>query len=269
MQSEVATAFAGSFFSDKPSKFSKLGRFRVCTQTSFCTEISIRTSCAEFQCYTAILRTILQPSHPIFSHLQTLAIMKSTSQFLRTTLTGGILFLLPVVLLTMIFSKAHEATMKIIKPLDEVLPETILGFHGSRLVAILLLILVCFVSGIMFSLPRVKKWVSKLEDDVLSYMPGYTLLKSIAADAVGGEVENTMKPVLVKDEDAWNIGFLVEEGEGLCTVFFPEAPKHDSGEVKIVPATSVKKIDVPANKLSLSLKNYGKGALPWVKQHQN
>lgn len=174
--------------------------------------------------------------------------------------------MLPVVLLAMIFGKAHEAAIKIIAPLDEVLPETILGFHGSRMVALLLLILVCFVSGILFRLPRVKKWVGKLEDDVLSYMPGYSLLKSIAADAVGGEIENQMTPVLVQDEDAWNIGFLVEEGEGLCTVFFPEAPRHDSGEVKIVPATSVKKLGIPANKVSLSLKSFGKGALHWVKQ---
>jgi uncharacterized membrane protein len=194
--------------------------------------------------------------------------MNSISRFLRTTLTGGILFLLPVVLLTIIFSKAHEVIMKIIKPLDQVLPETILGFHGSRLVALLLLIFVCFISGLLFMSPRVKRWIGTLEDSVLSYLPGYTLLKSIAADAVGGEAENKMTPVLVRSEDEWNIGFLVEEEDGLCTVFLPEAPRHDSGEVKIVRADAVRKIDVSANKLSLSLKSFGKGALHWTKQHQ-
>lgn len=194
--------------------------------------------------------------------------MKSIIKFLRTTLTGGVLFLLPVVLLIIILSKANEVSMKIIEPLNEVLPPTILGLRGSRLVAVLLLILLCFISGLLFRSPRIKGWVGSLEDNILSYMPGYSLLKSVAADAVGRKADQIMTAVLVQQEGCWNIGFLVEEGEGLCTVFLPEAPRHDSGEVKIVPADMVRKMDIPANKVTLSLKSYGEGAISWIKQLQ-
>jgi len=67
--------------------------------------------------------------------------MKPILSFIRATLTGGILFLLPVVLLVMLFVKAHDLLLKVSAPLAEKLPEIIFGFDGSNLVAVLLLIL--------------------------------------------------------------------------------------------------------------------------------
>jgi uncharacterized membrane protein len=92
------------------------------------------------------------------------------------------------------------------------------------------------------------------------------MLKSVIVDAVGADVENNMSSVLVQEGDGWLIGFLVEENEAFCTVFLPGAPKPNSGRVKIFPATSVKKIDVPTNELAQSIKNYGKEALTWIKK---
>jgi uncharacterized membrane protein len=190
--------------------------------------------------------------------------MKPSVNFLRATLTGGILFLLPTVLLVMILTKAYAILYKISAPLAKVMPEIILGLDGSNLLSILLLIVICFVSGLLFRSGAIRRLISGLEESVLSYLPGYTLIKSIASDAIGDTTTEKMATVLVKDEDSWNIGFLVEEDNDFCTVFFPEAPRHDSGEVKIVPASTVKKIDVAANKTSRSLKSYGKGALQWI-----
>lgn len=193
--------------------------------------------------------------------------MKSFLQFVRTTLSGGILFLLPLVLLMGILNKAHEIFLKISKPLIGKLPNLIGNFDLHNLIAILILVSVCFISGLLFKLKLTKRWVRRLEENVLSYLPGYALLKSIVAGAVGEEIEHGLSTVMVynQDEEAWGIGFLVEEGDGLCTVFFPEAPRHDSGEVKIVPAANVKKVKVSSYKTAKSLKSYGKGAIQWLR----
>lgn len=190
--------------------------------------------------------------------------MKSLTQFIRHTLTGGILFLLPLVLLIMVLNKAHVMLVKISAPFAKILPEIILGLDGSNMLAILLLVVLCFIGGLLFRSANVRRWIAKFEETVLSYLPGYSMLKSIAADAVGQSADQGLRSVLVQDGDAWNIGFLVEEGEGLCTVFFPEAPRHDSGEVKIVPSLRVRKLDIPVNIVAKSLKSYGKGALAWM-----
>ncbi|HTE31929.1 MAG TPA: DUF502 domain-containing protein, partial [Chryseolinea sp.] len=184
--------------------------------------------------------------------------------FLRVTLTGGILFLLPMVLLIVILKKAHDTLLIISAPLARKLPELIFGLDGSNLLAIALLIIVCFVSGLLFRSSFVRKGVGGLEESVLLYLPGYAMLKAITRDTIGDTTEHNMTTVLVQDGDTWNIGFLVEEDETFCTVFIPEAPRHDSGEVKIVPAASVKKTGITTSKGARSLTRYGKGAINWM-----
>jgi uncharacterized membrane protein len=190
--------------------------------------------------------------------------MKSFLQFLRATVSGGILFLLPLVLLIIMFGKAHEYLVKLSGPLASRLSNEFLGFDGSRILAVVLLVLVCFLAGLLIRSTRLKKQMGKLEDNLLIYIPGYILLKSIAADTLGETDGKGLKPIVVKDGECWKIGFLVEEKNGLSTVFIADAPRHDSGEVLIFPSEMVKPISLPSNKLVMSLKNYGKGAIDWI-----
>lgn len=192
--------------------------------------------------------------------------MKSITSFLRATISGGILFLLPVVLVIMMLGKAHQIMVKISGPLANLLPDRLMGLDGSMILAVILLVFLCFFAGLLIRSKRVKKQMGRLEDTLFVYIPGYLLLKSIAADTVGESEATALKPVVVKDGDAWKIGFLVEEKEGLSTVFIADAPRHDAGEVLIFPSELVKRINVPNNKVIQSLKNYGKGAIDWVNQ---
>jgi len=193
--------------------------------------------------------------------------MTSLFHFLRATLTGGILFMLPMVLVIMIFNKARLILVTLSAPLAKRMPELIIGLDGSNLLAIFLLVMICFVSGLVFRSMKVRSAVRGLEDGLLSYVPGYALLKSIAADAIGTDADNKMATVLVNDGETWNVAFLVEENKEYCTVFIPEAPRHDSGEVKIVPTSWVRKTDVPTSKAARSLKTYGKGVIAWMETH--
>lgn len=191
--------------------------------------------------------------------------MKSISSFLKHIFTGGILFLLPIVLILILLEKAHLMLLKISAPISNRLPDIIFGFDGSSLIAILLLITICFLGGLLFRLARVKKAVRTLEENILSNIPGYSLIKSLTADAVGEQIDNKMQPVLIKDEETWSIGFLVEENEEFGTVFKPEPPRGDSGEIKIIPKQSIQKLDISATKVSQIIKSFGKGAVHFVK----
>jgi uncharacterized membrane protein len=191
--------------------------------------------------------------------------MKSFLSFIKTTITGGVLFLLPVVLLIIIFGKALNILRKLSAPISEKLPTIIFGLDGSNLVAIALLILICFLSGLLFRSKFVRKWIKKLEDDVLIHLPGYVLIKSITAGAMGEKSDDDMLPVLIRDDETWNLAFLVEKGEKFSTVFIPDAPRHDAGEVKIIPTNRIEKLDISVNKFTQSIKTYGKGSSKWVK----
>ena len=192
--------------------------------------------------------------------------MKSLLNFIRATITGGLLFLLPMVLLIIIFGKALNILHKVSIPISEKLPTIIFGLDGSNLVAIALLILICFLSGLLFRSKYVRKWVKKLEDDVLIHIPGYILIKSITADAIGEKSDDDMVPILIHEDDSWNLAFLVEKGGKFSTVFIPDAPRHDAGEVKIIPTEHIEKLDISVHKFTQSIKAYGKGSSKWVKQ---
>jgi uncharacterized membrane protein len=76
--------------------------------------------------------------------------------------------------------------------------------------------------------------VDRIEGLILNQVPGYGLLKSMAAGAaknLGGEVSNERKVVLVGDEESgWQMGFLVAEmANGMSAVYVPEPPTLGGG----------------------------------------
>lgn len=192
--------------------------------------------------------------------------MKSITRFIINTLTGGILFLIPLVFLIILFNAANNYILKISEPLANLLPNRFLGLDGSRLLAVVLLTLFCFLGGLVIKTSFIANFISKLEVTIFCYLPGYSMIKAIASDAVGAEVSHKAVAVFVEDDGNWSLGFLIEENKEFCTVFFPEAPKHDSGEVRIVPIQTVQKIEVPTHKIAQSFKNYGRGALNWLEK---
>ncbi|UPZ17836.1 hypothetical protein [Flavobacterium humidisoli] len=192
--------------------------------------------------------------------------MKSITRFIINTLTGGILFLIPLVFLIILFNTVNKYIVKISGPLANLLPDRFLGLDGSRLLAVVLLAIFCFLGGLVIRTSFIANFISRLEVAVFCYLPGYSMIKAIASDAVGARVSHKAVAVFVKDRGNWSLGFLIEENKEFCAVFFPEAPKHDSGEVRIVPIQTVQKIEVPTHKIAQSFKNYGRGTLNWLEK---
>lgn len=185
-------------------------------------------------------------------------------RFLRNTFTGGILFLVPLVFLWMIISKANDIMLKVSEPLGKKLNDGFMGLDGSRLLSVLLLLVFCFVSGLLFRLSIAKKIMKMLEVNILSHIPGYTLFKSFAADVAGGDTSQQMTAVLVQEESTWKPGLLVETHGEWSTIYFPEVPKLDSGEVKMVLTSTVKLLDISGFQLMKYMKAFGKGMGKWV-----
>jgi len=149
-----------------------------------------------------------------------------------------------MVLLFVVLRKAYLILLRISAPLSERIPDLIAGFDGSRILSVCLIVLICFVSGLVFRLSLVRQRIGGFEEKVLSYIQGYNMIKAIATDALGSNNEHSMTTVLVLEGDSWTIGFLVEEQGDLCTVFIPETPRHYSGDIKIMPSGCVGKTNV-------------------------
>ena len=92
--------------------------------------------------------------------------MNSLLIFIRTTLTGGVIFLLPFVLLIIILTKAFMILGVLADPISQQLPRTILGMDGSKIIVLFLLVIICFFSGLLFRSTKVRSWVGSLEENV-------------------------------------------------------------------------------------------------------
>lgn len=183
-------------------------------------------------------------------------------QFLRVTLAGGLLFLVPFVVLAIIVNKALALAHKIVAPLAAHIPlESVAGIRMERLLAIATILLFCFIAGCLARTALAKRAVKWLETTVLSNIPAYEFLKSIGEGMLGVQPEAKWEVVFANMDGVWRIGFLVERlDNGLLTVFLPDAPNPHSGEVHFMKSDQVMPVNVAQPAALKCLKRLGAGS---------
>ena len=180
--------------------------------------------------------------------------------FIKTTVMGGLLFLVPVVFLVFILSEAMDYMLVIAEPMAEWIPvDTVGGVALANLIAIVAMILICFIAGLVGRNAAASSLVKKLESKVLMKIPGYTLIKGVKG-GLDKNATHSFKPVVLTLGTAERIGFEVQKlPDGRSMIFFPGVPDPFSGITQILPADQVTYLDVPiADAMALS-ENYGFG----------
>ena len=188
--------------------------------------------------------------------------MKILAGFIRTTLTGAVLFLLPIIVLIIIIGKAHKITMRLVIPLADLIPVESAGRIAlARVLAALAILLFCFLAGLVWKISRARRSIEWLERTVLSNVPGYDFFKGISESLIGFETERPQQVVLARIEEAWQIGFLMETLEdGYYAVFVPGAPSAWSGSVYFMTEERFKRTDIPPAEALKCLRRVGIGA---------
>ena len=185
---------------------------------------------------------------------------KKGIQFVLTTVIGGVLFLVPVVFLGMILTKAAGYMMVIAQPLAAWIPvDSIGGVALANLIAIVAVIVLCFLAGLVARHALAGKVVKNLESKVLMKIPGYSMVKGIAGGFDSSEKEG-LKPVSLKLGTAERIGFEMQKlPDGRSVIYIPSAPSPWSGVTQILPADQVTYLDVPVTKIIEITESYGHG----------
>jgi uncharacterized membrane protein len=183
-------------------------------------------------------------------------------RFVRTTVLGGLLFLFPIVFVFFIFGKALDITNKVFAPLEKLLPiESIAGIAVVKLLALGILVLICFIAGLSARTALAGRLVSSLETNVLKKIPAYTLLKSKAESVLSPEDIGSMTPVLGRFDDSWQLAFEIERFPGgNVVVFLPGAPDPWSGSLCILAEDRITPLDLTVKSLADILKRLGKGS---------
>src|SRR5512134_4014191 len=189
--------------------------------------------------------------------------MRTLAEFTKTTLIGGVLVILPIYVVVLLLAKAINGLLALLAPITAQVPAAV---QFRQIVAILLLVAICFVIGLIVRTGPGLRAKNALERAVLERLPGYTFLRGLAKRLTGRSEEHTLEPALVEIEDALVPAFIVEELEdGSYTVLVPSAPTPMAGSIYILPRDRVHPVDVPFTKAIGVFKKWGTGAGEFVR----
>ena len=182
--------------------------------------------------------------------------------FIRTTVLGGLVFLFPIVFVIAVIGKALEITNKLSAPLAGLLPiDSIGGLAVVKLLALVILVLICFLAGLAARTALAGKFAQSLETKVLGKIPAYTLLKAKAESILRPEDIGGMSPVLGRFDDSWQLAFEIERIEGgKVVVFLPGAPDPWSGSVCVMTEDRITPLDLTVKSAADIMKRLGKGS---------
>jgi uncharacterized membrane protein len=185
--------------------------------------------------------------------------MNHFAEFLKTTLIGGLLVLFPLFGCLYLTFRIAGALTSVIKPLLNFLPQNrLVGVAVADAASVLILLILCFVIGLILK-TSVGNALGVQITRLLNLIPGYRMFGRVARVLFDHE-DPRGSPVLVRRGQTKQIGFMVEQNSAdEMTVFFPSAPSPFSGNIVIVKADTVEKLNVPAAEVARVIATFGAG----------
>ena len=188
--------------------------------------------------------------------------MKTLTQFIRTTLVGGLFFLAPIVVLIVILAKAFDFAKKSLNAVFVHIPAASELSPGTATVlSVTIVALVCLLAGLVAHTVIAQRLVNLLESSLLSKIPGYDYLKQESASALGVAEIAELPVVFVPMEGGWQLDVQTEAlSGGLVSIFVPGAPNPHSGSVFFFSRDNVRPAGIKLAVALNCLRRCGAGA---------
>ena len=185
--------------------------------------------------------------------------MKRVLEFLKVTILGGVVVILPMAAAMLLSLRMLAALEGTVDPIATQLP-----FGGPAVrdaIAVVLILLGCFVTGLVVRTQLGRRANAWLERTLLERLPAYGVLRSLGKRVAGEDEGINLAPALAEIEDALVPAFIVERhDDGRFTVFVPAVPTPTVGAVYILPPTRVHPLDVPLTALVACVTRWGTGS---------
>ena len=200
-----------------------------------------------------------------------------TKNFLKTTLLGGVIVILPITILIFAFRWLFGVVSRGIEPLTDLVVRTIplLSNRYDELIATIIVIFVilggCFLVGLFIRTRLGQMLYSSLEGGLLSRAPGYKMVKETVNQFFGRKQSPFSSVALVQifQNETMVTAFVTDRhGNGTVSVFVPTGPNPTSGFIYHIPEKYVHPVDVPIEDAMRSVISCGAGSEMLVKKLQ-
>ena len=187
--------------------------------------------------------------------------MKRSANPVTTTLLGGAIFLLPLIVVVYVVGQGLALTMTAAQPLLDLLPsKSVGGVTIATLAAMALLLLVCFGAGLLARAAFVRALSASFEDKLQTFYPRYTVIKAMSHGLHDAAGQRILTPVLATFDDHQMMAFEMERlSDGRVVVFLPGAPDAWAGSVALVAPERIEPMSIAASDLTRSLRGLGRG----------
>jgi len=185
--------------------------------------------------------------------------------FVKTTAIGGLIFLLPLIVVGALLGQIAPVVIAAATAMADYLPpavQTAGGISLLVLIALALILVACFVAGVIARWSFGKRISSLIEKNVLLLFPRYGIIREQVAGSMGGHSEETrLKPVLVEYHGARRIAFEVDRIEGgLVSIYLPGSPDVWSGFVAHLKPGEVEPLSIDFSTACTTLEQLGRGS---------
>jgi uncharacterized membrane protein len=172
----------------------------------------------------------------------------------RRTLLDGAMMVLPIGAIVLLVLAILQKLQSASEPFTDRLGHPVL-------IAVVLLVLICFVAGLLLRSAAGRTTRHVLERWVFDLIPGYRLVKAFAGD--GPLVEHggrAMRPALAAIEEGQCPALVMDElADGRLVVFVPGSPAPMSGALYVFTPDKVVYLDVPLLSFMKVISSWGLG----------
>ena len=185
---------------------------------------------------------------------------RSFGQFFRATLVGGVIFLVPVLVIAVLLRHGIKLAAKIAQPLLTHMPDLIGGIVIADLVAATLLLLLAFMAGLFARTRPGQSMIQWVENSLIGSLPQFNFVRGVA-EGIGGNDESHVDVVLVPTDAGLNLGFVFEPSDAAwVAVVIPGAPDWRAGGVAFVERANMQPAGIGFIEAIKVLRKLGSGA---------
>ncbi|UVE18426.1 hypothetical protein NVV93_03200 [Pseudomonas sp. LS44] len=193
-------------------------------------------------------------------------------RFIKTTVAGGLLFLLPLMLIVVLLEKAVHLLRPAVAKLLPMFPDHLVaGVTLFTLVTLLALLVVCFGAGLLAKTVLAKRLLGTLENYVLANLPGYQLAKDTATRMAGIEDAEGTSVGLYEEDGCYQFCLAMEPpSNGWMTIYLADAGPSGgtAGSLLMIPAERFQRTELSWLQVMNSMRRGGRGAVvlaePWL-----
>jgi uncharacterized membrane protein len=192
------------------------------------------------------------------SHRRKTNHMKAIVDFLKTTLVGGLLVVLPIWVSVLLLAKSLGMLSVFLKPIMDELPDEA---QHPFLLSALILLLGCFAVGLLVRTSPGYLVRRFIQTHLLDHIPAYGVIRGMTQQLAHLDQAGDFAPCLAEIEEALVPAFVVERhADGRLTVFVPSAPTPIAGSIYILTPERVHPLDVSLLKVMRCITKWGSGS---------